>query len=250
MNKVSVIIPYYKKKKYILKSIKSVLQQTYKNFEIILVFDEENNKNLKYINNIKKLDKRIKLIVNKKNIGAGKSRNKAIKIANGKYISFLDSDDIWNKYKLEKQIKFLIQKNCKICHSSYEIIDEKNVKIGFRKAKNFYSMDQLLKSCDIGLSTVILEKKILNGTKLFPDIKTKEDFVLWLNILKRGYSILGLNQNLIQWRRSIDSLSSSTFQKLKDGYKVYNFYMGFSVIKSIYLLLCLSLNFLKKNYDI
>ena len=74
--------------------------------------------------------------------------------------------------------------------------------------------------------------------------------MLWLNILKRGYSILGLNQNLIQWRRSIDSLSSSTFQKLKDGYKVYNFYMGFSVIKSIYLLLCLSLNFLKKNYDI
>ena len=96
---VSVIIPYYKKKDYIKSTIKSVLNQTFKSFEIIIVYDDEDRNDLVYLKKIQSLDKRIKIILNSKNIGAGLSRNKAIRLAKGKYIAFLDSDDLWNKKK-------------------------------------------------------------------------------------------------------------------------------------------------------
>ena len=97
---VSVIIPYYKKKDYIKSTIKSVLNQTFKNFEIIVVYDDKDRNDLLYLNEIKKTDKRIKIVLNSKNIGAGLSRNKAIKYARGKYNAFLDSVDLWNKKKI------------------------------------------------------------------------------------------------------------------------------------------------------
>lgn len=105
----------------------------------------------------------------------------------------------------------------------------------------------MLKSCDIGLSSVVLKKKILNKNCLFPNLKTKEDFVLWLKILKRDIEIGSLNKNLLYWRKLDNSLSSSFFQKIFDGYKVYNLYMNFNWIKSLYLLTCLCVNYLKKK---
>ena len=101
-----------------------------------------------------------------------------IKHAKGEYIAFIDADDLWNEYKLEKQIRFMKQNNCDFTHTSYEIINSKDVIIGNRKARNFNHVDELIKSCDIGLSTVILSKKIINLGLEFPDLKTKEDFVL------------------------------------------------------------------------
>jgi teichuronic acid biosynthesis glycosyltransferase TuaG len=106
MDLVSVIIPYYKKKKFIVKSVESVINQTYKNIEIIIIYDNESNIELDYIKNLENKDFRIKLIINKKNIGAGESRNKGIKFSKGKYIAFLDADDIWVKNKIEKQLFF------------------------------------------------------------------------------------------------------------------------------------------------
>ena len=105
---VSVIIPYYKSKKFIKKSVKSVLNQTYKNLEIIIIYDENTKKNLNFIKQICKIDKRIKLLINKKNIGAGYSRNNGIKHAKGKYIAFIDSDDTWTRNKLLLQINFMV----------------------------------------------------------------------------------------------------------------------------------------------
>ena len=93
MNLISVIIPYYHKKKYILSAIKSVIKQTYKNLEIILIYDEENKDNLNFIINLCKIDKRIKLVVNKKNLGASLSRNLGIKKSKGQYLAFIDADD-------------------------------------------------------------------------------------------------------------------------------------------------------------
>ena len=104
-----------------------------------------------------------------------------------------------------------------------------------------------MKSCDIGTSTVILKKDIFSEDIKFPSIKTKEDFVLWLRILKTNTKIYGLNNNLMMWRKSNSSLSSSTIQKLLDGFRVYNKYMKFNFVKSIYYLICLSLNFLIKK---
>ena len=139
--------------------------------------------------------------------------------------------------------------NIKISHTSYEIIDEKNFKLGSRIARTFYNHQELLQSCDVGLSTVILKKNILGKTLRFPPLKTKEDFVLWLNILLKGYKIYGFNKILSQWRSDKSSLSSSIYQKLIDGFRVYNIYMKFNFFVSLYFLIILSLNFLYKRFN-
>lgn len=180
-------------------------------------------------------------------MGAGISRNIGISYSTGKYVAFLDADDTWHVDKLKKQINFMIDNNCLASHTSYQIVDLKKKIIGKRIARNFTDVKDLLKSCDIGTSTVILKKEIFTDEIQFPPIKTKEDFVLWLRILKKNIKIYGLNENLMLWTKSKSSLSSSTIQKLIDGYKVYNKYMKFNYIKSFYYLLCLSLNFIIKK---
>ncbi len=104
-----------------------------------------------------------------------------------------------------------------------------------------------MKSCDIGLSTVIIEKKvIIRSSAKFPQLVTKEDFVFWLSLLKKNYKFYAYDSNLTNWTDTKNSLSSSIIQKLFDGFKVYNYYMKFNIFKSIYYLICLSLNYLKK----
>ena len=247
MNLVTVIIPYFKKKDFIEETLNSVLKQTYKHLEIILIFDDEEKADLDFIKILTKLDDRIILLINETSLGAGLSRNLGIKKASGDYICFIDSDDLWDENKIKIQLEFMVKNNYKITHTSYKIIDKNNKIIGLRKARNFENINDLLKSCDIGLSSVMLKRNILNDDCLFPNLKTKEDFVLWLNILDRNIKIGSLNENLSSWRKLNNSLSSSTFQKILDGYKVYKVYMKFNFLKSIYYLVCLSLNFLKKS---
>jgi len=246
MKLVSVIIPYFRKKKFIVKAINSILNQKYANKEIIIIYDDNDKSDLEYLKRKFSKNKIIKFLINKKNIGAGQSRNRGIKHAKGKYISFLDSDDFWEKNKLDLQIKFMKKNNYSVSHTSYNIVDINNNVLGFRKAKNFVSYKQILTSCDIGLSTVVLEKKILKKIK-FPSLKTKEDFVMWLKLLKKDIPIGGLNKRLSSWKITKNSLSSSTIQKLIDGFTVYNKYLNYSLIISLYYLLCLSLNYCVKK---
>ena len=246
MDLVSVITPYYKKKKFISQTINSVLQQTYSNFELIIIYDDKNYSDLLFIKKITKKDKRVKIIVNKKNIGAGKSRKKGIELSKGKFLAFLDADDYWNRNKLKEQISFMNKNNINISHTSYYIIDSSDRIIGNRKALD-RNHAQLLSSCDIGLSTVILDKKLITKNINFANIKTKEDYVLWLKITLNKNIIFAFKKNFTKWRKLNNSLSSSTFQKMKDGYNVYRKYMNFNPIKSIIHLLILSFNYLLKN---
>ncbi len=246
MDLVSIIIPYYKKREYIADTLKSVLKQTYKYFEIIIIYDDEEKEDLKFIKKLASIDKRIILMINKKSIGAGLSRNKAIKKSKGSYISFIDADDLWKINKLELQIKFMKKNNFLISHTNYKIINKQNKILYSRVARNFNNINELLKSCDIGLSSVLVKKEILIGNCLFARLKTKEDFVLWLNILKKNIRIVSFKKNLMYWRKLDNSLSSSILQKLFDGFSVYNKYMKFNWIKSLYFLFHLSLNYLRK----
>ena len=247
MDLVSVIIPYYKKKKYIINSIKSVLNQTYENLEIIIIYDDENQNDLDFIQEIKKKDKRISIIKNLKTMGAGDSRNIGINNSKGQYIAFLDADDTWQNDKLNKQINFMKSNDYKITHTSYFIVDESQRIIGKRIARNFFRLNDLLKSCDIGTSTVILKKDLINDNLKFASLKTKEDYVLWLKLLEKNAKIYGLDEILTFWTKSRSSLSSSTFQKLIDGFRVYYKYMNFNYFKSVYYLIRLSINFLLKR---
>ncbi len=247
MPQVSIILPYFKKKLFIKNSLKSVLNQSFKDFEIIIIYDDKYREDLLYIREIIKLDKRIKLIVNKDNIGAGLSRNKGVKKSSGKFICFIDADDLWKKNKLKYQINFMKKNNYHVSHTSYEILNIKKKKISFRKAKIFRNYKELLWSCDIGLSSVMLRKEIFKRGLKFPNTKTKEDFILWLNILKKGYKIYSLDKNLMSWIKTPNSLSSSTLQKFKDSFILYNNYMKFNILKSLLYTFILSVNFLIKN---
>jgi teichuronic acid biosynthesis glycosyltransferase TuaG len=246
MISVSVIIPYFKKRNFIEKTINSIKSQTYKNLEIIIVFDDTDHSDLKFIKKIQKSDRRIKLIVNRKQLGAGFSRNIGIKHSTSNYVAFIDADDLWKKNKIELQLKFMIKNRLLISHTSYEILkkNQKNKKI--LRAKSYTNHKQLLYSCDIGLSTVMLKKKLISKKCQFPKLKTKEDFVLWLLILKKNIKIGALDKNLTVWRKLDNSLSSSALQKLRDGFSLYRYYMKFDIFKSFFYLLILSINFLRK----
>ena len=245
MNLVSIIMPYYNKEFYFRKSINSVLNQSYKNFELIIIFDDI----LERYANFKKLiprDKRIKVYINKKNLGAGKSRNLGIKKSKGKFIAFIDSDDLWKKNKLYSQLKFMNNNNLKFSHTSYNVIDKNGLLLKKISAKKNMNYSDLVRSCDIGLSTVIVRAKLIKKN-LFPAIKTKEDYVVWLKLAKKQNIIMGLNKYLTNWRKLSNSLSSSTFQKVVDAYRVYRYYERESIIKTIYHIFILSINSFKKK---
>jgi teichuronic acid biosynthesis glycosyltransferase TuaG len=245
MNMVSIIMPYYKKRIFFLLSLESVLNQTFQNFEIIIIYDDSDLFDLDYILEKQKIDKRITVIKNNKNIGAGFSRNKGISISNGKYIAFLDCDDCWHPEKLEKQLNFMKDNKISFSFTSYDVINSKGEIIKNKKAPKKIMFKNLLIDCNIGLSTVILEKRLINDSCQFPNLKTKEDFVLWLKISKKT-DLYGIDVPLAKWRKLNNSLSSNFFQKLIDGFRVYNRYMKLSYIKSFYLLIILSINFIKK----
>ena len=244
---VSIIIPYYKKKLFFKKTIDSIKNQTYKNFEIILIYDDSNRSDLIFVKKTLKKIKNKNIIVNKKNMGAGISRNHGIKKSKGKFLSFLDSDDVWDKNKLKKQIKFMKNNCLEFSYSNYSIIDEKGILLKKIKSPNIIKFRDLLFSCDIALSSVIINSKLLKSEK-FPNLKTKEDYLLWLKLSKKNIKMMGIDKNLVFWRKTHNSLSSSVMQKLKDAFLVYNKYLKINFLFSIILIFFLSINSIIKRY--
>lgn len=254
MSLVTVIIPYKKNLDYLFLALESVFRQTFKKFKILIIYDDENRSDLNFIKKYlykKRINKKysLKIILNKKNLGAGISRNVGIKYSRSKYIAFLDSDDVWDKNKLKYQLKIMNKYQLPISHTSYNVINEFGKKISLRKCKKESNFIDILNSCDIGLSTVIIEKNFFKKNNLvFPKIKTKEDYVLWLRVLQKIPFIIGLNKNLTNYRKRKNSLSSNIFLNLLNGYRVYKIYMKMGYFESFYRLFILSINFLKKTY--
>lgn len=255
---VTIIIPYKNNLDYLLLALKSIFKQSYKNFKILIVYDDEDKSDLFKIkkffkNTVFKRKISYKIIVNKYSLGAGYARNVGIKKSTTKYLAFLDSDDIWDKNKLNIQINFMEKNNILFSHTSYHVIDSNNKIISSRSARKKMIFQDLIKSCDIGLSTVIVSSSLLSKGKLmFPRIKTKEDYVLWLQIVKKIKTIRGLNIKLTYYRKTKNSLSSNKLLSLVNGYKVYRNYMNYGLIKSLFYLFILSINSLKKmiiNYN-
>ena len=244
---VTIIIPYYKKKKFFKKTIKSILKQTHKNFEIILIYDDVDKTELPFVKLALRKIKNVRIIINKKNLGAGYSRNAGIKKSRSRLISFLDSDDTWHKDKLKKQIKFMKMKKVDFSYTGYSIIDKNEKKIKIIRTPKIITYRNLLFSCDIGLSTVMINSRLLKKEK-FPNLKTKEDYMLWIKLSKKKIKMLGINETLASWRQTNNSLSSSIMQKLKDAFLVYSYHLKFNFLKSLILVFLLSVNSLTKKY--
>ena len=236
---VSVIMPYYNKKNYFLKSINSVLNQTYINLEILIIYDDQNRNDLKYIKSCIKNDLRVQIIFNDNNKGVAYSRNKAIALAQGEYIAFLDCDDYWENNKTEVQLNFMLTHDYHFSHTTYQVLNYNGKIVSTIRARETLKYEELFRSCDIGLSSVILKRKLLSDMK-FPKLKTKEDFVLWLSLAKKSVGLVGLDKPLMFWRQTPNSLSSSIFQKLKDAFKVYHLYEKKNFFYSIFCVIRLS----------
>ena len=136
MELISIIIPYYKKREFILETLNSINNQSYKNYEILIIYDDENTNDLKYLNELIKEKKNIRILINKKNSGAGMSRNNGIINAKGEFIAFLDSDDYWHNDKLLKQLNFMIDEKINFSHTSYYVVDRKKKITSIKNIRN------------------------------------------------------------------------------------------------------------------
>ena len=241
-----LIIPLYNKEYTIEKTILTALNQEYKFNKIFVIDDGSTDKSALVVNNLIKKYHHIELI-KQKNRGVSFARNLGVQKSSADYIVFLDADDYWKKNKLMHQIKFMKKNSVSFAHCSYFIVNRFNKIIGHRNSPSLIEYNDLINSCDIGLSTVILEKKILKNLN-FPNLKTKEDYVMWLKLSQRKIKIYGINKKMVYWRRLDNSLSSDFLQKISDGYKVYRIYLKKNIAESFLRLIVLSLNFLKKRF--
>lgn len=243
----SVIMPYYKKKEYFEEAYFSALNQSIKNLEIIIIYDDIDRSDIKFLKKIINNRRNTKLIVNKRQLGAGLSRNIGIKNAKGKYICFLDCDDIWNKNKLKYQINFMERNYIDFTHTSYSVINQSGQLLYNLIAKQKLTHEDLIQSCDIALSTVVLKRSIFRNYK-FMNIITKEDYLLWLQLSKnKKLRIVGIDKIFCSWRNVENSLSSGVWQKIKDAFKIYYIFEKRSLIISIINIFVLSFFALKKK---
>jgi teichuronic acid biosynthesis glycosyltransferase TuaG len=234
VSSVSIIMPAFNCQNFISKSILSVIGQTHKNWELIIVDDRSTDDTVHVINDLAKTDKRICLITNDKNEGAAVCRNKAIKYANGKYVAFLDSDDLWNFDKLEIQIKYMEMHDLPFTYSAYEVIDEgghsSNILI---EPPAKLSFDDMLKENQIGCLTAIYDQNILSK-QFMPLIRKRQDYGLWLDILKITPYAQRVPGVLAKYRMRKGSVSDGKLNLLYYNFQLFNKYQKFSVVKSLY----------------
>ena len=245
----SVIMPYYRKKIYFKEAYYSALNQNIKNIEIIIIYDDKDHSELNFIKKIVKNKKNTKLIINKKQLGVGVSRNVGINIAKGKYMCFLDCDDVWKRNKLSYQIKFMEKNFLDLTHTSYSVINQNGKLLYSLKAKKEILYKDLILSCDVALSSVVIKKDIFKNYK-FTKITTKEDYLLWLKLSKNNIKIIGIDKIFTYWRKVSNSLSSGMWQKIKDAFKIYYIYEKKSFFMSIINVFFLSFFSLNKKIRI
>jgi teichuronic acid biosynthesis glycosyltransferase TuaG len=247
MKKVSIIMPYFKKSSFFEEAYHSVLNQNYSNIEIIIIYDDHNLTELSFVKKIINNRKNTILIINKKNYGVGFSRNIGINRSKGFYIAFLDCDDVWKKNKLRNQVNIMNKMKLDFSYTSYSVINENNNFLYNVPAKDFLTHANLLRSCDIGLSTVMIKRQILKKFK-FSRMKTKEDYLLWLQISKNDILIYGVKKYLSLWRKCNNSLSSDIFQKIKDAFNIYYRHEKQGFIRTLLSIIVLSFFAYKKKF--
>ena len=239
---VSIITPFYNSSKFIEECVNSVAVQSYSNWELLIVddFSDDNSKEL--LLSLEKKDERIKVTFLDNNIGAAKARNVAIRQARGKYIAFLDSDDFWEKNKLEKQIKFMEKKDIAFSFTSYAPISEDG-SVSFPAIKAPYKIDYFayLKNTIIGCLTVVIDKEKVGDFEM-PIIKSSHDMALWLLIMKRGFDAYGLNESLAKYRIVSVSNTANKWRAVKDVWVVYRQFENLSFFISLWCFLNYAFN--------
>lgn len=237
---VSIITPSFNCSKFVEKTIKSVLRQTYTNWELIITDDCSTDNSVEIIQRFVDMDSRIRLLKLKKNSGAGVARNKSIENAKGKYIAFLDSDDLWMPYKLEKQINFMRANDYLFSHSYTLSVDENNNVVGLNKKPRRVSFESTRLVNFIGTSSVVYDAEAL-GKFYMIKIRKRQDMALWLSILKKSKYAYCFPEPLFCYRYTSGSVSSNKMSLYKYHLYVYQEALGYSKIRSAIVFYLLSL---------
>ncbi|WP_343696171.1 glycosyltransferase family 2 protein [Flavobacterium sp.] len=234
---VSILTPTYNTEKFIRATIESVQNQTYENWEMILVDDASTDKTVSVIEEFTEKDSRIKLFKLEKNSGNGFARNAALDKASGKYIAYLDADDVWFSDKLEKQIHFLKTNNQPFTFSYYDSIDEEGNNLNRRvEAPQPLIYKQLFFCNYVGNLTAIYDAEYFGKIKLESSEK-RQDWRIWLTILKQIKSAEAVPESLAFYRIRQNSISSSKFKLIKHNFGVYRNFHRYNFVFSILLMM-------------
>ncbi|MBR2840591.1 MAG: glycosyltransferase family 2 protein [Bacilli bacterium] len=247
-NKISIITPVYNCENFIEQTIKTVLNQTYTNWEMLLVDDCSPDSSAEIIKKYSKKDKRIKYFKLEENSGAASARNRALKESKGRFIAYLDADDLWSNDKLEKQIKFMIENNYAFTCTDYEKIDEKGnslkiVKIPKKVNYNLFLRNTIIQTVGVMIDTKITGKDVL----IMPDIRRRQDAATWCQLLKSGYDCYEVPEVLSYYRVVSNSLSSNKFKAVKMNWYWYRKIEKLSLFKTCYCFIGYAFNAVKKR---
>lgn len=230
---VSVIIPAWNAEPYIEKTLRSAMEQTLQNIEIIVVDDCSTDRTAEITERMAAADPRIRCFRNPQNSGVSKTRNFAIEQARGEYIALLDSDDLWLPEKLERQVELIRREDADLVYCSYGMIDEK----GDKSHPDFIvpeitDMEHMLACNVIGCSTVLVRRDLLIQFPFGGD-NSHEDYAVWLRILSAGYRMVGICTALMRYRVLSDSRSGNKWKSAKKRWRIYRRDLGFSRLRSM-----------------
>jgi len=232
---VSIIMPCYNAEDYIVQSINSVIKQSYTLWELIVIDDFSKDSSRSIVQEMSADDDRIKLICQDANKGAGAARNAGVSVAKGQYISFLDSDDLWELKKLETQVNFMKNNGVTFTCSDYAVIDENSNLTGeVRKAKSYYDYETLLKHCP-GNSTIMYDAGQL-GKFYIPPIRKRNDYLMWLQVIKKSGCLIGISNILSKYRIHSAGISHNKISLIKYHYDVYRNIEKLPFWKTYYLI--------------
>lgn len=229
---VSIIMPTYNCGKFIAETIKTVLEQTYTNWELVIVDDCSKDDTEQVVKSFS--DSRIRYYKLEQNSGAAVARTTAMQKAEGEYMAFLDSDDLWKKDKLEKQLKFMKDNKYNFTCTAYEQVDEQGNKLGkIIKTKKKAGYNRILLDCPVGNSTVMYNVSALGKFEV-PNIRKRNDDALWLQMLKKEKYIYGMDEILMEYRIRTNSISSNKLDLVKYHWKLYREIEHLSVPRSVF----------------
>ena len=243
---VSVITPLYNGARYVMGTISSVQSQTYENWEMIIVDDCSTDDSQEIVLKLAAQDSRIKYYKNEKNLGAADTRNRAISLAQGRYIAFLDSDDLWKPEKLERQLARMEETQTAFSYTACEVIDTDGKTTGKeRYVPESVSYKRLLKGNVIPCLTVVLDRTKFESI-VMPKIG-HEDYATWLALLRECGQAYGINEVLASYRESSSSLSGNKLTAVGWTWNIYRKYLRLSLLESIYNFICYIIQALKKR---
>lgn len=230
---VTIVTPSYNSASFFSETIQSVLNQSFSDWEMIVVDDCSTDNTIEVIQHFVDQDSRIKMICLSKNSGPAVARNTAIECAQGRYIAFLDSDDIWLPDKLEKQLVFMQDNNYPFTYAAYDKIDENRQVFGYVGVPDNISYYDLLKTCSIGCLTAIYDTDYF-GKIYMPTNTKREDFATWLILLKQVDYAYGLNECLAQYRVYENQTSAKKIKMAKENWYLYREVEGLNLMKASY----------------